>query len=249
MSKNIANVLAFLAVTLLFTLVGHSQQATPAGPTATEVLTNGDVIRMVEAKLGDDLIVSKIKASTCNCDTSIDAILGLRDAGVSNAVIQTMVEASAAAKSGADAAAAPSDPQNPMSPHDPEALVAVREFKTNADFPYDFKQLQIQTVIELKKRNVPAGDADGTYTLEGEVVQWKAGNRATRMLIGFGSGRESAKIHYWLIDQNGTKVFERTDTIRQSIWGGAAVPSAGQLVQPFAIKIAERIAGSKPVKQ
>jgi hypothetical protein len=116
------------------------------------------------------------------------------------------------------------------------------------DFPYDFKQLQIQTVIELRKRNVPTGGTGGTYTLEGEVVEWKAGNRATRLLVGFGSGRESAKIHYWLTDQSGNKVFEHTDTVRQSFWGAGYTPSAGQLVQPFAVKIAERLAESKPMK-
>ena len=246
MLKRFIWVLPILALSLLFAYVSHaqvpiSQQPAPAGPTAGEVLTNDDVVKMVEANLGDDLIVSKIKASTCSCETSIDAILKLKGAGVSDAVIQAMVES--------NAAAAPSDSNDSTLLDDPEALVAVREFKTSVDFPYDFKQLQIQTVIELKKRNVPAGGTGGTYTLEGEVVEWNAGNRAARMLIGFGSGRESAKIHFWLTDQNGTRVYERTDTIRQSIWGGAAVPSAGQLVQPFAIKIAERIADSRPVKQ
>jgi hypothetical protein len=159
-----------------------------------------------------------------------------------------MVESSATVGSDANVIAASSGPADSMPTSDPHALVAVREFRTSVDFPYDFKQLQIQTVFELKKRSVPAGDGGGAYTLEGEVVEWKAGNRATRLLIGLGSGRESAKIHYWLTDPNGTKVFDRTDTIRQSVWGGGTAPSAGQLVQPFAVKIAERIADAKAVK-
>lgn len=216
----------------------------------SEVLTNDDVMRMVEAKLSDDLILSKIKASTCDCDTSVDAILKLKNRGVSDAVIQAMVSARRAAKSEASvAASAGSGTGSAPSRGDANPLVTVRVFKATVDFPYDFNQLQIQTIVELKKRGVPAGNADGTYLLEGEVVEWKAGNRATRMLIGMGSGRESAKIRFWLTDQSGTKVYDRTDTIRQSVWGGGAAPSAGQLVQPFAIKIAERIAEAGPVRQ
>ncbi len=65
----------------------------------SEVLTNADVMRMMEAKLTDDLIVSKIKASTCSCDTSVDAILKLKNAGVSDTVIQAMVTATRVGKS------------------------------------------------------------------------------------------------------------------------------------------------------
>jgi hypothetical protein len=248
MSKSLVQALLLVALSIASNSVTRAQ-GVASQSSAAQVLTNTDVVKMVDAKLTDDLIVSKIKASTCNCDTSIDAILKLKGAGVSDAVIQAMVESSAAATSGATATAAPSDPNDPLSLGDPEPLITVHVFKTSVDFPYDFKQLQIQTVVELKRRNVSAGNTDGTYTLEGEIVEWKAGNRATRMLVGFGTGRESAKIRFWLTDQKGTKVFERTDTIRQSIWGGAAVPSAGQLVQPFAVKIAERIADSRPVKQ
>ena len=90
------------------------------------VLTTGDVLRMVEAKLGDDLIIGKIKASKCDFDTSIDAILKLKAAGVSEAVIQAMVAAGAAASAEAKAAATaaavanapPADPNDPRSPHD-----------------------------------------------------------------------------------------------------------------------------------
>jgi len=124
-------------------------------------------------------------------------------------------------------------------------LLVVTEFKTNVPFPYDLKQLQAQTVIELRKRNIPVADVGGTYTLEGEILDWHSGNRATRLVVGMGAGRETAKIHYWLIDEKGKKSFERTDTIRQSVWGGGYSPSAGQLVQPFAVKIAERIAEAK----
>jgi len=125
------------------------------------------------------------------------------------------------------------------------AQVVVQEFKPKVDFPYDLKQLQIQTVVECKKKNIPIADANGGYTLDGEIVEWHAGNRATRLLVGMGSGRETAKIHFWLTDPSGKKVLDHSDTIRQSVWGGGYTPSAGELVQPFAVKIAQRLAESK----
>jgi hypothetical protein len=60
--------------------------------------SNSDVLKMVEAKLADDLIVSKIKSSPGDFDTSIDGILKLKAAGASDAVIHAMVDASPTAK-------------------------------------------------------------------------------------------------------------------------------------------------------
>jgi len=53
---------------------------------------------LAEAKLGDDLIISKIKTSASDFDTSIDAILKLKAAGLSEAIIRAMVEAGAAGR-------------------------------------------------------------------------------------------------------------------------------------------------------
>ena len=64
------------------------------------------------------------------------------------------------------------------------------------------------------------------------------------MLVGMGTGRETAVIHYWLTDKTGKKVFEHTDTIRAAFWGNAYAGSVGQLAQPFADKIADPDKGS-----
>jgi hypothetical protein len=120
-------------------------------------------------------------------------------------------------------------------------------------WPYDMKQMAMQTVAELQrkdgKRFEVAVDASGgqakTYTLDGEVTEWHPGNRAKRLVVGMGSGRETAKIHYWLTDAGGKKVFEHTDTIRAAFWGNGYADSVGQLAQPFADKIADRLAEAK----
>jgi hypothetical protein len=120
-------------------------------------------------------------------------------------------------------------------------------------WPYDMNQMALQTIAELQRKdgkhfNV-ASDAPATrahvYTLDCQVTEWHPGNRAKRMFVGMGSGRETAKIHYWLIDETGKKVFEHTDTIRAAFWGNEYAASAGQLAQPFADKIADRLAEAK----
>jgi hypothetical protein len=135
----------------------------------------------------------------------------------------------------------------------PALVVHVFTLASGLNWPYDMKQLQAQTITELKVKDdttfdvttdAPATGAS-VYTLEGEVLQWHAGNRATRMLVGMGSGRETAKIHYWLTEKDGKKIFEHTDTIRQAFWGNAYANSVGQLAQPFADKIAERLKEAK----
>ncbi len=136
-----------------------------------------------------------------------------------------------------------------------KTTLVVRAFSvpTGVQWPYDTKQLQMATIAELMGKCGPRAEVVNeapenrtrVLILEGEILSWKAGNRATRLMVGLGSGRESAKIHFYLTDVSGKKVFEHTDTIRQSAWGGGYAPSAGELLQPFANKIANRVAESK----
>ena len=55
-------------------------------------LTNNDVIKMVQAKLGDAVIIAKIRSSASQFDTSTDALIKLKHAGVSDAVMQAIAE-------------------------------------------------------------------------------------------------------------------------------------------------------------
>lgn len=98
-----------------------------AGPTprppqgqeaARPALTNNDVIQMVQAKLGDAVIVAKIKSSPCKFDTSTDALIKLKEAGVSDAVLQAMAEAGVASAPAPSASTPPPDPDDPLSPHE-----------------------------------------------------------------------------------------------------------------------------------
>lgn len=135
----------------------------------------------------------------------------------------------------------------------PAIVVETFSAASTVAWPYDMKQLQTETVAELKAKTsqrfeigAEAG-ADGAslYRLQGEVTEWHPGNRAKRMLVGMGSGRETAVIHYWLITGTGKKVFEHTDTIRAEFWGNAYAGSVGELAHPFADKIVKRLSEAK----
>jgi hypothetical protein len=118
-------------------------------------------------------------------------------------------------------------------------------------WPYDSGELHLHTVQILKakdpvrKRFEIIGDsseaAAPSYTLSGEVLAWQAGNRATRLVIGLGAGRESADIRFWLTDVKGTRLLDRRETIRAQYVGNALAGSVGELAEPFASKIADRL--------
>lgn len=55
-----------------------------------EVITNNTIIKMVKAKLGEDIIISKIRDSKTNFDLSTDTLIKLKEDGVSDNIINTM---------------------------------------------------------------------------------------------------------------------------------------------------------------
>ncbi|HEX7677202.1 MAG TPA: hypothetical protein VF713_03700 [Thermoanaerobaculia bacterium] len=58
-----------------------------------KALTNEDVIKLVKAEMGDKVIIDKINASPGDkLDTSTDALIRLKKAGVSKAIIDAMIK-------------------------------------------------------------------------------------------------------------------------------------------------------------
>jgi Domain of unknown function (DUF4410) len=136
------------------------------------------------------------------------------------------------------------------------SVIVVNTFTAaaNVSWPYDMKELQRQTIAEMKTKlgmqfdivtEPPIIAPEHVYTLNGEVVGWRAGNAAKRFLVGMGSGREAADIHYWIVDQTGKTILDKKDTIRSEFWGNAFAGSVGQLAHPFADKISNRIRDAK----
>jgi hypothetical protein len=63
--------------------------AAPGAP----LLRNDDVIKMAKAGFDDSIIIAKISSSRCHFDTSTDALIQLKQNGVSSAVIKAIVGA------------------------------------------------------------------------------------------------------------------------------------------------------------
>jgi len=105
------------------------QQEAPAQPvtagTATarsaETLTNQTVISLVQAGLGPETIVAKIGASAGSYDTSTNALITLKQAGVPDSVIAAMLNRSKSPVL-ANAVADNSNP-DPLAPHAPGIYV------------------------------------------------------------------------------------------------------------------------------
>lgn len=83
-------------------------------------LTNDDVIQMVKAGFTEQTITDAIKADKTTFDTSVQGLVAMKNAGVSQKVIDAMLEATADKKATTPVASAKvpaTDPNDPMSPH------------------------------------------------------------------------------------------------------------------------------------
>jgi hypothetical protein len=65
----------------------------PAPAPGPGVLQNQDVVKMTKAGFDDSIIIAKIEGSQCKFDTSPDALLQLKQGGVTPAVLKAMVSA------------------------------------------------------------------------------------------------------------------------------------------------------------
>lgn len=101
----------------LLVLVCFVLASTCAAQEPTKTMTNQDVIEMVQLGLGDGVIIDKIHtAPVTQFDTSIAALKALKEAKVSDAVIEAMINPRGTA---ANAVSAKADPNDPNAAHDP----------------------------------------------------------------------------------------------------------------------------------
>lgn len=136
--------------------------------------------------------------------------------------------------------------------------IVVKPFQKGADvpWPYDPAKMAEQTAAQLQLKLIknftaatePSQACANPYVLEGEILAWHPGNRAKRVLVGAGTGRENAKIRFWLDDNAGQHIFKHEDTIRAEFWGNEYAGSVGELAGPFAAKIADRLQQAKLLK-
>ena len=133
--------------------------------------------------------------------------------------------------------------------NDTRPVLVVRPFTTGegVTLPYDLGQLPVHLIAELKVMIGPgvdvlaqAPDSRPAYVVDGRITGWRAGNAAKRLIIGLGSGRESADLALTVRGPDGRTLLEKRDTIRTNFYSQAA-GSTGTLAHPFAQKIADRL--------
>ena len=80
-----------------FALGQERQQPVPAS--GQSALTNDSIIKMLRAGLGEDVIVSTVKAQPAKYSTGVDDLIALKGAGVTDRIIAAMVERMASGSS------------------------------------------------------------------------------------------------------------------------------------------------------
>ena len=91
-----------------------------AVPAQDEVMTNDEVIALSKAGLSPGIIIGKIRSGTSNFDLSTDALIKLKQSGVSDDIVATMLEAKSGRSTSSTTGttmAGGDDPNNPMSKH------------------------------------------------------------------------------------------------------------------------------------
>jgi len=94
---NIKNMKRFAALTilvrgLLLVLWMSTGQSAFATGEKDKPLTNADVLKMIESRIPESVILAKIEASDVKFDTSMDAIIELNKKGVSEKVLNAMLK-------------------------------------------------------------------------------------------------------------------------------------------------------------
>jgi hypothetical protein len=143
---------ALVALSIIFLpgfIPAQAQQVVTIPP---RPLTNQDVVRMVKAKFDDATILKAIETRRSSFDLSVDGLVRLKDAGVSQAVIQAMLATGGEKKPASIAPAAPS-PSPPSAP--------LKAAPSPPEFPDEVG------VYEIKNEKL--------ITIEPEIVNWRTG--------------------------------------------------------------------------
>jgi hypothetical protein len=140
------------------------KKAAPKAAPVTPVLTNQDIIKLVKAKLSDDLIIQKIAQSKTRFDTSVDGLVALRDAGVDDrllAVIMNPASAAAAAPAARPAATPSANP--PPAPAPASTLPPKPSFGPDQTRPREVAATVTNSAKTPAARPVEVGAAPPNY--------------------------------------------------------------------------------------
>ena len=154
-------------VATCFSTAAFSQntQPPPAAP-QEEVVTNQTVLDLVNAKLPNDVIITKIQTSKTNFDLSTAALVDLNKNGVPSEVVKAMLQKNnAPAAAPAPAPPASTDPNDPDAPHDPGIYI-------QANVGRERKMLMLEPTVYTQGKSGGMFASAMTYGIA--HVKWKA---------------------------------------------------------------------------
>jgi hypothetical protein len=187
--KNTLFVPRILAIALAASLLALAGPATPA--VAQETLTNESIVSMVKGGLSEAVVLARVRSGPANFDTSTNALLNLKRAGVSDKIIEAMVSAPkvGGATAAAPAAAPPPAPAPPpgaaSSASPPPAVSAAARSSAGAaaaNLPRDsIYYLNGAKYVELQPQVIEIETNVAFFSQKSEVVLGgrKAENRIT----------------------------------------------------------------------
>jgi hypothetical protein len=94
----VSTLIIFGAVTTLAIQNSRARQAPSRRSSGERPITNPDIIRMSKNGFGDDAIMTTIQSNKTQFDLSVDALIALKNAGISERVISAMQATHAAAR-------------------------------------------------------------------------------------------------------------------------------------------------------
>ena len=225
------------AIALLLTsFLLYAVNAAIASPQNNAPITNNDVIELKRAGLGDDVIILRIRSGPTNFTTDTPAIVALKSAQVSDAVIAEMLKPSGDASSssarpsvldlskGAVLLPFSSTINDPASAGLPDAtrtaVLNILKLKTNEIFP------AVGSLEEAKDRK-------SWVEISAELVDFAGGNVAKRMMIGLGTGRAHAGFNFIVKESaTGKVLWKKNVKETASFWSNSASSSAQRTELP-----------------
>ncbi len=109
-------------------------------------MTNQDVIRLVQAKVGDDFVIAKIKQSKTKFDLSTDSIVQLKQAGVSDRVLAVMLNPTADTTEGKSSPPQPTRSVDPVNAKLPTSVgIFYQHGQTYEEIPQETANTRMST--------------------------------------------------------------------------------------------------------
>jgi hypothetical protein len=183
-----------------------------------EVLTNGMVIEMVNAKLPSDVIITKIQTSKTSFDLSTPALVKLNESSVPSDVVKAMMQRNTSLE--IPAAEPPSNPNDPNTWHDPGIYV----YASNGR---ETKLVMLEPTVYSQGKS--GGHFASAMSYGIAKIKWKAVVRNAHSNVKVG---DSKAVFYFYFEEKGAG-------LSHPQFGGTSTPNEFTLLK-FDVKKEER---------